>query len=144
MTSTTPALPPGLEDAWRARTAPLPGGHLAWIGAHDGHGVGVLTYRRGRYAAARIGFRIANGTDPVGPVKPGCGTPGCVEPTHLDDQPRRARDPAALRIVLAPVRPLCGFCEEPITTGRVDMAYCGRSCRQKAWYWRKAQARAAA
>ncbi|MCX4751740.1 hypothetical protein OG455_41745 [Kitasatospora sp. NBC_01287] len=132
------ALPDSLIAAFYARTEAIPGGHLAWTGARDGHGVGVLTHHGARYTAARIGFRLANGTDPVGPVKAGCGMPGCVEPRHLDDRPRRLRDRAALRLVLAPSRPLCAFCEEPVTEGRVDTAYCGKSCRQKAYYWRRA------
>ncbi|MER5641885.1 hypothetical protein ABT095_33730 [Kitasatospora sp. NPDC002227] len=102
-----PAQPLTVEQKWRERTAPLPGGHLEWTGERaTGSGTPVLRHSGQAYTAARIAYRIQHGTDPVGHAAPGCGRQHCVAPEHIDDTARRQRDRAALRIVLgSPDRP---------------------------------------
>jgi hypothetical protein len=99
-TAATGILPDGLEQAWRARTVELPGGHLGWTGARDHHGVPVLTHRRLRCTAARVAYLIGHAAPPVGHVKAGCEQPGCIHPDHVDDYLRRQRDRAPLRAVI--------------------------------------------
>ncbi|XUM01264.1 hypothetical protein ACQ86F_31805 [Streptomyces venezuelae ATCC 10712] len=64
---------------------PTEDGHLVWpsndyrIRAVEGVAV----------SAARLAFRQKYGRPPVGKVMPGCGTPRCVHPDHVEDQPMR-------------------------------------------------------
>lgn len=108
--ATVRALPDSLIAAFYARTAPLPGGHLAWTGARDSHGTALLTKRGvGRFTALRLAYLIAHRAEPVGRVQAGCDMPGCVAPACVDDLLCRQRDRAALRTVLGrgPRRPTC-------------------------------------
>jgi hypothetical protein len=89
-----------LEQKWAERTQPVDGGHLEWSGSRAVSGTPIMIYRGRMYTAAAIAFRIHNGTDPIGYAKASCGTAHCVAPEHVDDAARRARDRAALRIVL--------------------------------------------
>lgn len=81
-----PLLP--VPDLFHARTEPVEGGHLRWTG-HFQKGVPVLG-RQGRVLTAyRIAFELGHGRAPVGHVRPGCGTPCCVAPDHVQDRPMR-------------------------------------------------------
>jgi hypothetical protein len=90
---TPPAPPATIEEKWRTRTVPVDGGHLAWTGCPD------LRWQGRTFKAGRIAFRIRTGREPVGYVRPDCGMPGCVEPTHVDDEPGRQRTRQQLRAV---------------------------------------------
>jgi hypothetical protein len=79
-----------IEDMWKARTTPTGDGHLAWTGALR-QGVPVVKHDGEEYSARRLAYRMANGREPVGRVKAGCGWPPCVHPQHVEDQPMRKR-----------------------------------------------------
>ncbi|MFJ9890850.1 hypothetical protein ACIQRW_34065 [Streptomyces sp. NPDC091287] len=70
------------------RTEPADGGHLRWTGQMSG-----LTPVLGRNgtSAYRIAFRLHYRREPVGYAKPGCGHDGCVQGSHLEDQPMRVQ-----------------------------------------------------
>ncbi|MDN3244106.1 hypothetical protein [Streptomyces sp. ZSW22] len=74
-----------LEEAWRARTRPVDGGHLQWTGTYR-EGTPVLTHAGQHYTAYRVAFGFVNDREPVGRIYPGCGVARCVEPTHLEDR----------------------------------------------------------
>jgi hypothetical protein len=80
------ALP--LEEAWKARTQQTDDGHLAWTGGLR-EGVPVFKHDGEEYSARRLAFRLANGREPEGRVKTGCGWLPCVKPEHVEDQPMR-------------------------------------------------------
>jgi hypothetical protein len=80
-----------LEALFYARTAPVEGGggHLRWIGHVGANGVAVLRWQGVRYTAYRAAFEIHNGRPAQGKALPACGTPQCVAPGHVFDQPQR-------------------------------------------------------
>lgn len=87
-----------LEEKWAARTRPLKGGHLEWLGEHVGSaGTPVMRYREKSYTAAAIAFRIRTGRDPQGYAIAECGHRHCVAPDHVEDEPGRARAREQLR-----------------------------------------------
>ncbi|MFH9610469.1 hypothetical protein [Streptomyces sp. NPDC017448] len=79
----TPLRP--IETEFHARTEHVDGGHLRWTGYHA-NGVPKLGRQGGHFSAYRIAFGLLHTREPVGRVRPGCGYPRCVEPTHLEDQ----------------------------------------------------------
>lgn len=85
----TPALT--LEQAWSAQTEQLDDGHVRWTGYLREGTFPVLKHCGVDYAARRIAFLIAHGREPEGRVLAGCGWRECVAPTHVTDQPMRAR-----------------------------------------------------
>ncbi|MCM1943185.1 hypothetical protein NC239_33780 [Streptomyces sp. G3] len=74
-----------LEEAWRARTRPADGGHLEWTGSRR-EGLPVLTHAGEAYTAYRVAFGLVHDREPVGRIRPGCGFPRCVAPSHLEDR----------------------------------------------------------
>jgi hypothetical protein len=78
--------PSTAEDRFWRLAEPVDGGHLLWPHA-------ATTMRLGhegpKASIRRIAFRIGNGRDPIGQVRPGCGQPGCIHPQHVEDQPMR-------------------------------------------------------
>ncbi|MEU8760695.1 hypothetical protein [Streptomyces sp. NPDC048659] len=74
-----------IDEIFESRVTRTADGHLLWpttnyrIQNGDGPDVSVT-----RYA-----FRQKHGRAPVGKVLPGCGTPRCVHPDHLEDRPMR-------------------------------------------------------
>jgi hypothetical protein len=77
-----------LEEAWRARTRPVDGGHLKWTGTYR-ESTPVLTHAGQHYTAYRVGFGLVHDREPVGRVLPGCGMRRCVAPEHLEDRTLR-------------------------------------------------------
>lgn len=90
-----------VDELFKARTEPLPGGHLKWKGA-----AGALKLRwRGRnYSAAAVAFRIRTDRDPVGRTRNSCGTHLCVAPAHVSDQAERDRDNALFNALIGGTR----------------------------------------
>jgi hypothetical protein len=79
-----------VDQAWTARTRATDDGHLAWTGPLR-EGVPVFKVDGEEYSARRYAFQKAHGREPEGRVRTGCGTPLCVRPDHVDDQPMRNR-----------------------------------------------------
>ncbi|MEE1814253.1 hypothetical protein PUR59_04355 [Streptomyces sp. SP18ES09] len=77
--------PEPLDETFRRRAVPTEGGHLVWP-TSDYH---IKTVEGGSISAARYAFRQKYGRAPVGNVQAGCGTPRCVHPDHVEDQPMR-------------------------------------------------------
>lgn len=77
-----------LEDAFRARTEPVDGGHLRWTGATS-HGTPTVRFNGGSYSAYRVAFRLQHDREPQGRVTATCDMPGCVSGWHVADQPMR-------------------------------------------------------
>ncbi|MGW6454999.1 hypothetical protein ACWF94_03590 [Streptomyces sp. NPDC055078] len=86
--------PATAEAVFHARTRRVRGGHLAWTGHRNAHGVPLIRIAGICRSAYRVAFRLRHGRDPVGKVRPGCGRPGCVAPDHLEDRPMRERTKA--------------------------------------------------
>lgn len=70
------------ELFWR-RATPTDDGHLIWPHATTGIRIAHEGAKRSVY---RIAFSLAHQREPVGHVKTGCGTTGCVHPRHVEDQ----------------------------------------------------------
>jgi hypothetical protein len=81
-----------IEDAFRARTEPVEGGHLRWLGHIDRTGTPIVSLGRDYQTAYRVAFRIEHGREPVGKAMPGCDYSGCAAPGHVDDQPMREKN----------------------------------------------------
>jgi hypothetical protein len=77
-----------LEDAFWRRVVPTDDGHLLWPYYRPGRTC-LLKHRDRNHSAHKIAFRLAYKREPVGLVRTGCGTPGCVHPRHVDDQAMR-------------------------------------------------------
>lgn len=112
-----------IEARWRSRTTPTPDGHLMWAGAP------WFRYHGTIHRTAPFAFTLRTGRAPVGHVWADCGITGCVEPTHVDDQPGRQRTRQQLRAVQGlPPRPdTCTRGHNQNTHGRLDErghAYC--------------------
>lgn len=87
-----------LEEKWAARTRPVDGGHLEWLGEHVGKsGTPVMRYKEKSFTAAAIAFRIRTGRDPDGYVMAECSLKHCVAPAHVEDEPGRQRAREQLR-----------------------------------------------
>lgn len=96
-----PAQPLTLDEAWAQRTRRVDGGHLEWTGSRaNASRTPVMRYRDTMYTAAALAFRQRTGRAPVGQVKAECGMAQCVEPTHVEDEPGRARVREQLRHVM--------------------------------------------
>ncbi|MFF5404566.1 hypothetical protein ACFY8K_17005 [Streptomyces misionensis] len=78
-----------IAEVWAARTRPVDGGHLAWTGFWREGNCPVIKHSGEEYSARRVAFRMANGREPQGRVKAGCGWALCVRPEHVEDQPMR-------------------------------------------------------
>lgn len=78
-----------LQQAFKARTEPVGGGHMLWVGRVSSAGVPVLSWRGEHTTAARVAFTIDTGREPVGNVRPTCTYPGCIAPGHVADRPMR-------------------------------------------------------
>lgn len=126
-----------LEQTWRQRTRPVDGGHMAWTGQHNSHGVPVLKHRGQRLSAYRIAFSIRTGRDPQGVVRPACGMQGCVAPHCMDDNATRQHNRQAMRDILRmPPRPnQCRRGHDQAVHGRLrgsNVHYCAACERQAA------------
>jgi len=87
-----------LDVAFRANTAPVPGGHLEWTGTRNADGRPRYTTTGHRVlTAAQLAWRISRERPAEGQVRPDCGHRGCVAPEHLADR----RDRELARAVLA-------------------------------------------
>ncbi|MEV7491455.1 hypothetical protein AB0O08_11945 [Streptomyces anulatus] len=86
--STSPLRP--IETEFYARTEPVDGGHLRWT-SYYANGVPKLGRQGVIFSAYRVAFGLIHAREPVGQVRPGCGYPKCVEPTHLEDQTMRVQ-----------------------------------------------------
>lgn len=85
-----PAARPGtkpepLDATFKRRTIPTEDGHLLWP-TSDFH---IRTVEGASISARRYAFQQKYGRPPVGKVTAGCGTPRCVHPDHVEDQPMR-------------------------------------------------------
>jgi transposase-like protein len=78
-----------LEDAYRANTEPVEGGHVRWTGCTD-TGSAYICFRKERITAGRLAFTLHHNRSPVGRVEISCDMAGCVAGAHLTD--RRIRD----------------------------------------------------
>ncbi|MEE4540956.1 hypothetical protein V2S66_03110 [Streptomyces sp. V4-01] len=120
-----------LEEKWAARTRPLDGGHLEWLGEHVGKsGTPVMHYREVSYTATAIAFRIRTGRNPVGYAIAECGHHHCVAPAHVEDDPGRQKAREQLRYLTGgqqrPER--CAHGHDQAEHGRYSPtggAYCG-------------------
>lgn len=86
-----------LEQVFMERSRPAPGGHREWTAQFAASGTPVLSWRGLHVTAGRVAFRIAQGREPEGQVRPTCPVPHCVEPAHQADRLMRqaARAPRA-------------------------------------------------
>ncbi|MGW8679579.1 hypothetical protein ACWGNN_00670 [Streptomyces sp. NPDC055817] len=75
------------EVFWR-RAQPTADGHLLWPAYSTERGAWI---RHGgqRHSVHRVAFGLANNREPVGHVETGCDQPGCVHPSHVEDQVMR-------------------------------------------------------
>lgn len=115
--------PRTLEEKWWSRTVPTSDGHLMWTGAPD------MRWQGRVHKSTRIAFRIGHGREPIGYVRPDCGTPGCIHPRHVEDQPGRQRTRTQLRALrgLGDRPPTCANGHDQDVHGRLDQygkAYC--------------------
>lgn len=77
--------PEPLDATFQRRAVATEDGHLVWP-TSDYH---IKTVEGGSVSALRYAFQQAHGRPPVGKVFPGCGTPQCVHPDHVEDRPMR-------------------------------------------------------
>ncbi|MEU9861292.1 hypothetical protein AB0D99_10470 [Streptomyces sp. NPDC047971] len=77
--------PMTIEESFRRRATPTSDGHLLW----PSDDLRIATVDGASHSAARYSFRQKYGRNPVGNVLPGCGTPRCVHPDHVEDRPMR-------------------------------------------------------
>jgi hypothetical protein len=70
-------------------------GHALWAGPVDGPHP-LLKHDGRRWPVHTLAFQQHYGRTPVGKVRPGCGTDGCLLGEHLDDRPARERLAATL------------------------------------------------
>ncbi|MFJ7070148.1 hypothetical protein [Streptomyces sp. NPDC101115] len=85
-----PPHPPGakrasIDQTFQRRTIPTDDGHLLWPSSD----CRIRAVESASISAARYAFQQKYGRPPVGNVLPGCGTPRCVHPDHVEDQPMR-------------------------------------------------------
>lgn len=73
-----------LEEAFRANTTPVDGGHLRWASPRRGNP--YVYFRQRRLTATRVSFELHHGRAPVGSVFPTCGMSGCLAGGHLADR----------------------------------------------------------
>ncbi len=83
----TPA--PSAKTLFDQRVRPADGGHLDWTGYRNADGVAVFRWAGRNHTVNRYAFETHYGRPPVGKVIPGCDHGGCVEGSHLEDQPMR-------------------------------------------------------
>jgi hypothetical protein len=83
---------PSAEAKLAALTRPTEDGHLEWTLP----GRPYLSFGGINLAPARVAFAAHYGREPVGHVRAGCGTTGCLRGEHLDDRPARVRLAAAM------------------------------------------------
>lgn len=120
-----------LEEKWAARTRPLDGGHLEWLGEHVGRsGTPVMRYREASYTATGIAFRIRTGRDPVGYAIAECDRHHCVAPAHVEDDPGRQQAREQLRYLTGGQQrhERCAHGHDQTKHGRYSptgTAYCG-------------------
>lgn len=88
--------PASLAAAFAARTRATDDGHRMWLAGVNSRGVGRFQHAGRAYTAHQAAFAVRTGRMPIGQVRPSCDRPGCCEPDHVDDQPTRQRDRAAL------------------------------------------------
>ena len=77
------------EDLFWRRVKPATGGHMEWTG-YRANGVPALRHGGRIHTAYRLAFRIANGREADGNVRPGCDRDGCVAPACQTDRASRA------------------------------------------------------
>ncbi|WP_097866535.1 hypothetical protein [Streptomyces sp. rh34] len=73
------------------RVRPVGGGHLDWTGYRNAAGLAAFRWAGRTYTASRFAFETHYGRPPVGKVIPGCDQDGCVQGSHLEDQPMRQK-----------------------------------------------------
>lgn len=81
-----------IADVLALYTQPYNGGHARWTGPLSGREYSLFAAGR-RYNARHEVFRAYYGRDPDGPVRTGCGTPGCISGPHLTDHTTRTTKP---------------------------------------------------
>ena len=89
--------PTSLEAKYAKYAVPLDGGCVGWTGRTGHTGVPVIRHRSKDVPAAHVAFRTRTGRDPVGQVKPECGTRHCVSGLHVLDTPGRTEWRLTLR-----------------------------------------------
>jgi hypothetical protein len=82
-------LPATVEDAFRQYARPVDGGHAEWTGPYN-NGAPRVTHEGTVYSVYRLAYRMANGREPEGLVRPSCGRGRCVMPGHHEDRVDRA------------------------------------------------------
>ena len=90
--------PTSLDEAFRARTEPLDGGHVRWTGSTS-HGTPTVRFENNSYSAYKVAFRAQYGRDPEGLVTSTCDMPGCVSGWHVADRPMREKTDAAFAAI---------------------------------------------
>lgn len=85
-----------LEDVFWERSRLLPGGHRAWTRQTAASGTPVLSWRGQHVTAGRVAFKIAQGREPEGQVRPTCPVPHCVAPACQADRLMREAARATL------------------------------------------------
>jgi hypothetical protein len=78
------------EALFWSRVQRLRGGHMQWTGSRTPAGTAVFRYAGHQQTAGRVAFRIAQGREPEGHVRPGCDLAGCVAPACQTDSRTRA------------------------------------------------------
>jgi hypothetical protein len=84
-----PAPAASWEDAFKARTVAVEGGHVHWTGTTGARGTPVVGHGGQVETAYRLAFRWHYGREPEGNVRPTCDYPCCVAGGHLADRAMR-------------------------------------------------------
>ncbi|WP_327594619.1 hypothetical protein [Streptomyces chartreusis] len=90
-----------LEAVFWERSRPVPGGHREWTAQTAASGTPVLSWRGQHVTAGRVAFKMAQGREPEGQVRPTCTFPHCVEPACQADRLMREAARASLAEVAA-------------------------------------------
>lgn len=91
-----------LEEAFRAHTELVEGGHLRWTGP-AAHGTPVVRFDGGMHSAYKVAFSLQHGREPEGLVTSTCDMTGCVSGWHVADRPMRQKTEAAFEAIFGEV-----------------------------------------
>lgn len=86
--------PQTLEEVFLERSRPVDGGHREWLAQVAESGTPVLSWHGLHVTAGRVAFKMAQGREPVGNVRPTCTFPHCVAPACQADRAMRQAAPA--------------------------------------------------
>lgn len=78
-----------LEAVFLERSRPVDGGHREWLAQTAESGTPVISWRGLHVTAGRVAFKIAQGREPEGNVRPRCTFPHCVAPACQADRAMR-------------------------------------------------------